>query len=315
MQFKLVTAPTIEPVTTAQAKSHLRLDTGSMSDNLAEYQSLAPASHAIGSHNGTGVDVLGHEAIVYLNSGLAGGTNNTKIQECDTLAGTYTDWTGGAFTAVTAANDVAIQEIEYTGSKQYIRTTSAVTVGACVFGTTIVVNEATSAEEDLLTDLIKTAREQVEDILRRKLITQVWDACLDEWPSSDYIKLPFGNLQNEVGTAPAVSWKDDDGDETTLTVTTDYLVETNGTECGRIILPYGETWPSGTLYPSNPIKIRFYCGYGDAVSDVPYRAKAAILMLIAKLYESRGEDTVGLSVSESKTFMDLLYPFRLWDEF
>jgi uncharacterized phiE125 gp8 family phage protein len=314
MQVVLVTAPAIEPVTLAQAKIHCKIDTGTLGDNLTEYQSLAPASHAVGDHNGTGVDVLGHEAIVYLNSGVATGTNNTKIQESDDNV-TYTDWTGGAFTAVTAANDEAIQEIEYTGTKQYIRTTSTITDDVCVCGTTVVVNEATAADEDLLTDLIKTAREQVEDILRRRLITQEWDAYIDEWPSADYIKLPFGNLQNGVGTAPVISWKDDDGTETTLTVTTDYLVETNGAECGRIVLPYGETWPSGTLYPSNPIKIEFYCGYGDAAADVPYRAKAAILMLVAKLYESRGEDTVGLSVHESKTFMDLLYPLRLWDEF
>jgi uncharacterized phiE125 gp8 family phage protein len=305
------TGPTIYPVTLAEVKMQLRLDSGTFSDNVTKTQCLAHTSHAIGTHNGTGVDVLGHEAIVYLDSGVASGTNNTKIQECDTLAGTYTDWTGGAFTAVTGANDEAIQEIEYTGTKQYIRTASTVTVDACIFGTQVVTNEATFAEDTLLTNLIITATEWAEGYTRRKFINQTWDYCLDEFPDVDYIRIPYGNLQS----VTSIKYKDTDATETTMTVTTDYLVETNGANYGRIVLPYGEVWPSDTLYPSNPITIKFVCGYGAVASSVPYRVKAAILRLVAKMYESRGEDTIGQTVSENKTFVDLLYPIRLWDEF
>jgi uncharacterized phiE125 gp8 family phage protein len=172
-------------------------------------------------------------------------------------------------------------------------------------------------ENEYLLDLIKSAREHVEDITRRQLLTATWDYYLDTWPKGNFIKLPFGNLQNSVGppsTAPIVSWKDDDGTSTTLTVTTDYLVETNGELPGRIVLPYGGTWPSGTLYPSNPITIRFVCGWTTAVL-VPFKIKAAIKMICADLYEGRGEAVLGQTVSENKTVDRLLSSLRIWDEF
>ncbi len=106
----------------------------------------------------------------------------------------------------------------------------------------VIVNAATTAEDDLLSAIITASREHVEDITRRALLTQTWDYYLDEFPCSDFIRLPFGNLQS----VTSVKYKDSDGTETTLTENTDYIVETNGEGCGRIVLPYGETWPSFT---------------------------------------------------------------------
>jgi uncharacterized phiE125 gp8 family phage protein len=169
-------------------------------------------------------------------------------------------------------------------------------------------------EDEYLEALITTARGYVEDVISRKLLTQTWDYFLDCWPRANYIKLPFGNLQNEVATAPIVSWKDSAGTETTLTVATDYLVETNGEGLGRIVLPYAVTWPSGTLYPSNPITIRFVCGW-TAANLIPQRIKSAVLLLCSDLYESRGEPVIGQSVIENKTTDRLLASCRLFDEF
>lgn len=168
----------------------------------------------------------------------------------------------------------------------------------------------TNDEDSQIAGFLKTAVGYVEDVTRRAIITQTWDYYLDRWPTGNFIELPFGNLQS----VTSVKYKDTDGDETTLTVTTDYLVETNGTGIGRIVLPYGGTWPSGTLYPSNPITIRFICGW-TTPATVPDRIKTAILMACADLYEMRGEPTVGAGVVENKTFERLLWPFRLWNEF
>jgi len=167
-------------------------------------------------------------------------------------------------------------------------------------------------EDELISDLLITARQYVEDITHRALLTQTWDYCLPGWPTVNYIKLPYGNLQSSGLT---VKWKDEDGAETTLTLTTDYLVETNGTQCGKIVLPYEGTWPSDTLYPSNPITIRFTCGWTTAAL-VPSPIKSAIRLIAADLYENRESQIVELaSYKENRTVQKLLASYRLWDDF
>ena len=359
----LVTAPAIEPITLAELKLHLRIDSGSFADNVDESQLLPPGSHAHTAaavytllyetltldvapggagwsagetltgasstktciiveklttktyiiKNRTGaftlgeiisngadtadqgaayptftsakVEVLGYTALVTLTSGLfTTGTADVKIQESDD-GDTWTDW-ATAFTQVSTAagNDNSIQEIAYTGTKRYIRTAAKVLIAACPISTTVIRLTATTVEDDLLSDLITTARMEVESDTRRALITQTWDYYLDKFPACNYIKLPLGNL----ATVTHVKYTDSDGDQTTMTVTTEYLVETNGENYGRIILPYGVTWPSFTEYPSKAVVIRFVCGYGNAASDVPAMAKAAIKRRCALLYFNRG---------------------------
>lgn len=257
------------------------------------------------------VEVLGYTSTVVLEAGaLTTGTIDAKIQDSDDAI-TWTDWTGGAFTQVTAANDNANQEIAYTGIKRYIRVAANVLVASCPFSVTVIRLTGTAVEDDLLNELIKTARTDVEHDSRRQIITATWDYFLKCWPSSDRIKIPLGNLQ----TITYIKWKDTAGTETTLTENTDYIVETNGDQCGFVVLPYSYPWPSGTLFPSNPITIRFICGWTTAAL-VPSTAKSAIKIRCAKLYESRGEDIVGITVHEDKTYKALVDHIpRLYDEF
>jgi hypothetical protein len=238
--------------------------------------------------------------------------------------------------------------------------------------------------EDELTAMLTAAREQVEHVTRRALITQRWKYYLDGFPSGDRIKLPLGNLQSLLSltiansactetngtyaliftgscdstatgtytiasnvitavtltyggtgyasaptvatqsghgsvaaTLATVKWKDTAGTVTTLTHGTDYIIETNGPKCGEIVLPYGESWPSNTLYPSNPITIEFLCGWKNSAS-VPRKIKQAALMVAVDLYQNRStknESSFQYKMDENKTATTFLSGSKLWDEF
>ena len=177
--------------------------------------------------------------------------------------------------------------------------------------------EYTDIEEDILFyDIIKAAREHVEDITRRALFTQTWAYYLDEWPAGNRIKLPLGNLQT---TSLTVTYDevDSDGNKNTetMTLTTDYLIEANGDQCGFIVLPHGETWPSFTRWPTHAIKIQYQCGW-TAVTSIPFEIKAAAKLIALDLYVNReGQVMSALNYQENKTVMRLLQSQRLWDEF
>lgn len=317
MKALLITAPTIEPITLAELKLHLRLDSGSFADNIDETQSIAPGSHAIANnytvHVGTAVEVLGYTAVVVFNAGVltVGGVVDVKIQESDDNT-TWTDWATGAFTQHTISATAATQEKAYTGTKRYIRTVARVVTQAAEFSVTIIRLTATSIEDDLLSRDIKSAYRQVESVTRRKLLTQTWDYYLDEFPYEDRFKLPFGTLQS----VTHIKYTDSDGDETTMTVTTDYLVETNGEECGLIVLPYGKSWPSFTPYPSNPIVIRLVCGW-TAAASIPSEIISCVLLKATDLYKNRSRKEVGSAqiFFKNDSYMDMLANYRLWEEF
>jgi uncharacterized phiE125 gp8 family phage protein len=222
-----------------------------------------------------------------------------------------------AYTQATLkANYNSTYEKAYTGAKRYIRTVAKVLVADCSFGTTIIRQGAAGYEDDLLNSIITAAREHVEDWTRRAIITQTFDYNLQGWPTSNEIQLPYGNLQS----VTSIKYKESDwatvADTITLSEGTDYLVETNGEGVGKIVLPYSTPWPGGTLYPSNPITIRFICGWTTAAL-VPYKIKAAIKMICADLYENREHQSAGSAqiYFENKTVERLLASARLWGEF
>ena len=158
--------------------------------------------------------------------------------------------------------------------------------------------------DDYLHDLITVAREQVEMITWRKLITQTWYGYLQDWPGGKYIELPFGKLQS----VTAIKYTDVDGDESTWS-SDEYIVGTDYQK-GRVTLADGYTWPTEVLYPSNPIEIEFVCGYGLAVS-VPAQIKHAMKMIVSELFENRETSIIGTTFNEMETINNLVSDYRL----
>jgi phage conserved hypothetical protein, phiE125 gp8 family len=148
-----------------------------------------------------------------------------------------------------------------------------------------------SDDDDLISGLIKTAREYAEGYQNRALCTQTWELWLDSWPSESYIKIPLPPLQS----ITSIKYYDSTNTEATM-ADTDYQVDVKS-EPGRVALAYSESWPAATLRPINGICITFNAGYGNA-GDVPQRMKQAMLLLVGHWYEHREATLTGPAAAE-----------------
>jgi len=148
-----------------------------------------------------------------------------------------------------------------------------------------------TTDDTLIANLITTARETVEAIARRALITQTWDLLLDEFPEGDELLIPFPPLQ----TISSVQYTNQNNVTATF-ASSNYAVDTYS-EPGRIKLVYGAAWPGDILYTLNGVKVRFIAGFGAAAA-VPLKYKQAILLLLGHWYANREEVIAGANLSE-----------------
>ena len=159
---------------------------------------------------------------------------------------------------------------------------------------------STDADDDYIDNLIKSVRRQVEQITGRALMTQTWIYYMDAWPAEDYFKLPYPPLQS----VTSVKYLESDATVSTMS-SGEYIVDTDS-EPGRVVLDYGESWPSETLLPSNPIYTEFVCGYGDDKNDVPDDIRHAMLMLCSHYYEMREPTITGTILTPVPMTVDRL---------
>jgi uncharacterized phiE125 gp8 family phage protein len=161
-------------------------------------------------------------------------------------------------------------------------------------------------EDVLVTGLIEAAREWCEGYQNRAFITQTWEIALDSFPSENHIEIPKPPLQS------IESVKYYGTDETEYTFSADsYCVDTYS-EPGRIVLKFGETWPSDMLRTANGVIIQFTVGYGDTVASVPEKVKQAIKVLVGQLYENREATDIKELKEVPFAVRDLLGLERIW---
>jgi len=156
---------------------------------------------------------------------------------------------------------------------------------------------ASHPDDDLVESLISAARDRAESYTRRTFCQATWEFYLDRFPAENYIEIPRPPLIS-ITSLKYTLW---DGSEESLTENTDFVVDTVS-HYGRIVLEYSKTWPTHTLHPSNPIKIRFVAGYASTSSPADYREnvpkvfKQAILLIVGHLYNHREDTIVGVNM-------------------
>lgn len=147
-----------------------------------------------------------------------------------------------------------------------------------------------SDDDDLITELIKTARERIEGPgqLNAVYLSQTWDLVLDKFPSRE-IMLPLAPVQY----VEEVVYFDEDGAEQTVGVSDYYLDEVSRPP---FVLPIADfSWPT-VLDSANAMRVRFVAGYApgesgttdnDIAANVPARARVAVRQLVSHWYERR----------------------------
>lgn len=162
-----------------------------------------------------------------------------------------------------------------------------------------------TSEDAELALYITAAREQIEELTGRALITQSWRLTLDQWPGSrrvwwdgvqqgaigdiegaqafNAVQLPRYRLQS----VDEIRVFNEDGAGSTVSVS-DFVIDTEQ-EPGRLVLRSGAVWPVA-LQTANAVEIDYTAGYGDTQAEVPAAIRLAILQMAASAYQHRGDD-------------------------
>lgn len=140
------------------------------------------------------------------------------------------------------------------------------------------------SENTAIERFVRSAREHIEGVSGRSLITQTWKLWLPCFPREGTIVLPRPPLQS----VTAVRYVDSDGATQTL-AGTNYHVLSEGL-FGRIERKASVAWPATDKQPK-AVEIEYVAGYGSAADDVPADLVNSILLLAEHLYYNRGETT------------------------
>lgn len=140
--------------------------------------------------------------------------------------------------------------------------------------------------------LIKAARQSVEKLTDRAILTQTWKLYLDNFPanSDTPIPLPYSPLIS------VTHIKYYDTDDTQQTWDSDYYQADIASEPGRVVAVSGQSYPSTYDRKLSAVEIQYTAGYGAAIAQatlLPQGIIQAIYMLISHWYENRETVLVG----------------------
>lgn len=170
-----------------------------------------------------------------------------------------------------------------------------------------------TTDDDLIDDLITEARQYVERVTSRALITQTITEYWDRFPTAkDKDERVLEPSVGPVQSVTSVAYIPEDGTPAAYTTwadtnyTLDSISGQRGIGPARIVKNPATTWPEIEEY-YNSVKVVYVAGYGAAGSSVPGPLLAAMRRLIGMWYYGRKG-----SVSEDfEIIKDLLNPYKL----
>ena len=160
-----------------------------------------------------------------------------------------------------------------------------------------------TSENDLLTDLIQEARQEIEQRISRAMIEQTWQLTIDHWPhgrepwwegtKEAHIHVLHGNYgwlvlpKSPLISVESVTVYDEDSTAQSINVAQTFDIDT-AQEPGRLALKSGQTWPVA-LRPTNAIEVVYKARFTTSADDVQGPLKRAVRNLAAYAYQYRGD--------------------------
>jgi len=164
-----------------------------------------------------------------------------------------------------------------------------------------------TAEDSLLTRLIRGATEEGEHLCHRAFITQTWQRVLDEFPHG---AIPLG--MPPVQSIVAITYIDSAG-ITQVLAGSAYVLDNALDYEGWALPAAGHDWPS-TADSANAVRASFIVGYGNTAADVPDGVKDWLAARVSTLYQFRSQLVAGLSLQAvpHEHIDGLLSRYRIW---
>lgn len=162
-------------------------------------------------------------------------------------------------------------------------------------------------DDTLITGLITSARQQVEDFCQRSVIDQTLTVTLDRFPlpsdgTGNRLYLPRPTLIE----IDSIEYLDSNGDTQTLDPD-DLIIDASDLETA--LRPgYGTSWPS-VRHCASAVEIVYSSGWANAAA-VPAAIKTGMMLLIGHWYKNREEVTAGSTNQLPVAFEALCRPWR-----
>ncbi|MBK8799607.1 MAG: hypothetical protein IPM07_26360 [Anaerolineales bacterium] len=137
-----------------------------------------------------------------------------------------------------------------------------------------------TVEDSLFAMWIAAARQEIEMVARRSLITRTLEVTMDAWPADGWLCLPYPPLL----TVTQVTYYD--AANAAVTWPADQYIVIADQEPGVIMPATGLWWPSG-LHAWPRIRVRYTAGYGATAAAVPDYYKQDIRGLVKLQYDFR----------------------------
>jgi len=161
-----------------------------------------------------------------------------------------------------------------------------------------------TAEDDLFTILIKSARQAMEEYTQSSFAEKTIHAFWLTMPEDYLFELPYG----PVISVDKVYWIDEEGTEEEATLNSDYWVYGDQ----DAVVKLSTYWTSG-LKTTNSVRIEYKAGYGHANTEtLPAALKHAILKQIATDYEMREDIGQGGVLTNASKKLASPYRKKLW---